>query len=118
MYRYFWDDSIGLSSDIGSMFALSLILGPEMGRMSKKDINNSLIRAYYVGATVGIQGRCQFHKWVAAVLEPRVTFVPYTAPHADIAAPSDNMNYCDVLFNLNIGLEVRIPAWHKPSKQK
>ena len=118
MYRYFWDDSKGLSSDIGSMFGLSLILGPEMGRMSKKDINNSLIRAYYVGATVGIQGRCQFHKWVTAVLEPRVSFVPYTAPHADIAAPSDNMNYCDVLFNLNIGLEVRIPAWHKPSKQK
>jgi hypothetical protein len=105
-------------TDMEPLFGLALIAGPEMGRMSKVDIGNNLIREYYVGVTGGLQGRYRLHKWVIALVEPRFTLVPYTAPHADIEAPGDHMNYCDALLNINVGLEVRIPAWHKPSRLK
>ena len=118
MGRYYRNKSNGVSDDVEPLFGLALLLGPEMGRMRKIDLNNKVLREYYVGVTGGIQARFRLHKWVSALVEPRFSLVPYTAPHADIEAPSDRMNYFDALLNLNLGLEVRIPALHKPLKRK
>lgn len=118
MGRYFRNKSKGVSDDVEPLFGLSLLLGPEMGRMWKYDRNNQMLREYYVGAAGGLQARFRVHKWVSVLAEPRFTVVPYTAPHVDKEAPNDRMNYYDVLLNFNVGLEVRIPALHRSPKQK
>lgn len=118
MGRYFINKSKGVSDDVEPLFGLALLVGPEMGRMRKNDRDNLTVQEYYVGVAGGLQARYRLHKWASALFEPRFTLVPYTAPHADIEAPSDKMNYYDVLLSFNLGLEIHIPALHKSSKRK
>ena len=118
MVRYFRNKSNGVSDDVEPLFGLALLAGPEMGRMRKNDRNKMMVQEYYVGLAGGLQARFRLHKWVSALVEPRFTLVPYTAPHVDIEAPSDRMNYYDALLNINLGLEVNIPALHRSSKRK
>ena len=99
------------------VFGLSLVAGPELGRIMKQDKARK-ISDHYVGVSCGVQAIFHVHKWVSVFAEPHMKFVPYSAPNADINAPSDYSNYYDGLFNFNIGLEVRLPAYHKPSTKK
>lgn len=94
-------------SDKVSSFGCGVVAGPEVGFMHKKDLGYSL-KKYYVGMAAGVHADCRLGECVSLFLEPRFTFVPYTAPNDDSTSYNINRNYYDSLFNLNIGLEIAL----------
>lgn len=112
MARYFMNKSNGVPGVGDHLFSLAVMVGPEMGHMLKRDRNRN-IHDHYVGLVGGVQARFHVHKWISVLAEPRFSFVPYTAPHADTASVLNNMNYYDGLLNFNVGIEVRLPALHR-----
>ena len=103
-----------ISKGENRFFSLAVLAGPEMGHVLKYDrIRN--IHDHYVGLVGGVQARFNVHKWVTVVAEPRFALVPYSAPNNADGSVLDNANYYDGLLNFNVGLEINIPAYHKPS---
>lgn len=92
-------------------FALSLVFGPEVGYMYKKDhqlMDNSLdliIRTVYAGVCGGVQVKTRLTERLALFLEPRFSIVPYAAPYYDQISINDYRNYYDGIVNCNFGIE-------------
>lgn len=90
-----------------SRFGAGALIGPEAGIMFKKDLDITL-REVYVGLSAGLHADCRVGERVSLFLEPRYTFVPYTAPNDNSTSFDINRNYYDALFNLVLGLEINL----------
>lgn len=84
-----------------------LVIGPEVGRMSKIDVESHLEK-HYVGLVYGLHGDYRICKWLGVFLEPRFTAIPYTAPNDDSTSYNLSRNYYDSLFNFNFGIEISL----------
>lgn len=91
-----------------SRLAVSAFTGPEFGFMRKEDINLK-IDYPYSGLSAGLQVKYQlsaqpgFLQHLAACLELRTSFIPYSA--VSYGHVSTNQNYYDGVVNLGLGLE-------------
>ena len=88
-----------------SALSLSVLAGPEAGRLGKEDLEKDLGK-FYFGVTGGVQFKCRLFKYMSVFLEPRFSVAPYTEV-TDSLDPLKNtgVNYFDSVYNLNIGLE-------------
>ena len=84
-----------------------VVLGPEAGCLIKKDLGETLTR-HYVGLTGAFHLDYHFGKRVGVFIEPRMSLLPYSAPHDSSTANNAYRNYYDGLFNLTLGIEVDI----------
>lgn len=89
------------------IFSLSLLFGPEIGYMYKKDYVNDIGRLYF-GLAGGFQTKFHVHRNLALYLEPRFSSVPYSCKVAS-ADPLKRVreNFYDNLLNLNFGIEIK-----------
>ena len=85
-------------------FAASLLFGPEVGYMYKKDIKET-IATPYIGITGGVQTKFNLTRRFSLFVEPRFSVIPYDAPAHDYSKLNDNRNYYDGLINVNFGIE-------------
>ena len=90
-----------------SPFALSLLFGPEIGYMHKKD-EKLVVGSAYMGLTGGIQAKYYFTDRFALFVEPRFSVVPYDAPLHQQTSSNFYRNYYDGLVNLNFGIEFKL----------
>ena len=93
----------------GTVFGLSVLAGPEMGRIMKQDRREGLSR-HYIGLGGGLHADIRVHSLISVFVEPRFSLVPYSAPNDDHDLPGDNRNYFDGLLNFNIGFDIHIPS--------
>lgn len=112
MGRSFYNKSKGVSDPVEPLFGLSILAGPQVGHIMKYD-RTFIINEHYTGLTGALQARFRVHKWVSVIAEPRFTIIPYNAPNGDPHGANADQNYYDALMNFNVGLEVRIPSYHK-----
>lgn len=91
-------------NDRRSMFALSLLLGPEIGYMYKVD-KDLVVNTAYIGLTGGVQAKFNITDRFSLFMEPRFLVLPYDAPSHDATIVNDYRNYYDGLFNVNLGIE-------------
>ena len=82
-----------------------VVLGPEAGCMVKQDLGSTLTK-HYVGLTSALHIDWKFGKRYAIFVEPRMSFLPYSAPHDQSTVNNVNRNYYDGLFNFNFGMEI------------
>ena len=82
-----------------------VVLGPQVGYMSKIDIESELEK-HYVGLAYGLHGDYRVFDWLGVFVEPRFSIIPYTAPNSDSTSNNVCRNYYDSLFNFNVGLEI------------
>ena len=102
----------GTVSSLGStdrFFGLSVLAGPELGYMKKRDLNRD-DKGCYIGFAGGIQARFRVNKWISVLAEPRVTVVPHSAPNASKIHPAPRTNTIDGVMSFNAGIELRIPT--------
>ncbi len=97
-------DLMSLNKNLGEdfPFSLSLLVGPEAGLVKKEDVDRE-IRHVYVGAAGGIQAKVRISKAVSIFIEPRCSAIQYS----DMINAAQRANYKDVLFNCNLGIEIR-----------
>ena len=93
-----------------SIFALSLLCGPEIGYMHKVDTDESeypVISSAYMSLTGGLQAKVDVNRRMSLFMEPRFSLVPYDAPSHD---PMNNKykNFFDGIMNLNFGIEFKL----------
>ena len=86
-------------------FGCSIIAGPEVGYMSKRDLD-SVLNKHYVGITGGLSADCRLSERISVFVEPRFSIIPYTASNDVSTSPYFSRNYYDALLNFNIGIEV------------
>ena len=86
-------------------FGCSIIAGPEVGYMCKRDLD-SVLKKHYVGITGGLSADCRLSERISVFVEPRFSIIPYTAPNDVSTSPYFSRNYYDALLNFNIGIEV------------
>jgi len=91
-------------NDRRSLFALSLLLGPEIGYMYKVD-KDLVVNTAYIGLTGGVQAKFNITDRFSLFMEPRFLVLPYDAPSHDATIVNDYRNYYDGLFNVNLGIE-------------
>ena len=100
---------LDLAGRDNSPFGLALIAGPEAGLVSSSEENPVIFggyafpgnRSFYVGATTGIQLRARIYRRIYAVLEPRVSIIPYAARDRS-SSRADNQ--VDVVLSTNLGV--------------
>ena len=97
-----WDNKVA------DRFALSAVLGPEIGRMIKEDKKEPL-SVHYIGLTGGLNASVKVFKFLSVFLEPRFSVVPYSAVSPDVMSASENRNYYDALLGVNLGVNILIP---------
>ena len=86
-------------------WSVPVFVGPELGWMSKKDIDRTLSVAYF-GVTYGAQVDYRFFKNLSFYLEPRMSVVPYAVTEkSPITELETRTTYYDYLFNLNFGIK-------------
>ena len=91
-------------------FSFSLIAGPEVGYMNKKDQKalkdeyQSYINTAYFGITGGVQAKVAVADRCSLYLEPRFALLPYSAPYY-LTSSNKYRNYYDCTLNLNLGIE-------------
>ena len=88
------------------LLSFSLMLGPELGILHKSDPYRSNIRYFYVGASAGLQFKCRIARGLSVYLEPRASYVPYSA--YAFSSATENKNYYDVVLSLSLGIEYRL----------
>ena len=86
-----------------SRSGIGIVLGPETGYMVKKDLGYS-VPDVYVGLSTGLHGDYRIDDRVSLFIEPRFTFVPYTAKNDKSTSYNCYRNYYDSLFNFVFGL--------------
>lgn len=99
-------------SSIGSsdrFFGLSVLVGPELGYMKKRDLVRD-DKGCYVGLASGLQARFRVNEWISVLAEPRVTIVPHSAPNNAKVVHGARVNTVDGIMSFNAGLEIRIPT--------
>lgn len=92
-------------------FGLSLLLGPEANILNTTEEDPYMLgaigilkgRRAYLGATGGVQFRARLYKRLSAILEPRVSVVPYLIRSQEEGLQAQNS--LDVLFSANLGLQ-------------
>ena len=91
-----------------SDFSVSLLAGPEVAAMTKRESSRNLTN-FYLGLTGGLQLKYRILEYISIFLEPRVGIVPYTIV-TDSLDPLKHVghNYYDTLYNLNIGVELSL----------
>lgn len=97
-----WDNKVA------DHFALSAVLGPEIGRMIKEDKTKPL-SVHYIGLSGGLNASVKVFKFLSVFVEPRFSIVPYSAASADVTSTSENRNYYDALLGANLGVNILIP---------
>lgn len=108
-------------------WGFSLMAGPEAGIIGTSEEEPVILGGqpfpegwvFYVGATAGAQLRARINRRFSAVLEPRASFIPYTATDGTRAD-----NQLDILFSTNLGVHYDIPsvqerrAWWQKAQHK
>ena len=91
-----------------SDFSVSLLAGPEVAAVTKRESSRNLTN-FYLGLTGGLQLKYRILEYISIFLEPRVGIVPYTIV-TDSLDPLKHVghNYYDILYNLNIGVELSL----------
>lgn len=87
-------------------FSLSVYGGPEVGLIHKQDPYYKDIVEPYAGVTLAPQVKYRLAGGFSAYLEPRVSFVPYSA--YAFKTSTVNVNYYDAVVSLSIGVEYRL----------
>ena len=97
----------------GKHLAAYAFAGPEAGMLFKEDYDRPQIVYPYVGASAGIQAKVRVFRGISLFLEPRLSYVPYSANA--FSSQTKNKNYYDAVVSLSMGLEVRTGAayWKK-----
>ena len=95
----------------GDRFSASVLVGPEIGFLLKRDPYRTDIRYPYVGATTALQAKCRLLEGVSVFLEPRCSYVPYSA--YAFSTSTENKNYYDAVISLSLGLEYRLGKFEK-----
>lgn len=88
-----------------SGFALSILTGPEVGAIYKKDPYYKDILFPYVGFTVAPQVKVRVFRGFSLFVEPRLSYVPYSA--YAFQSSTINRNYYDAVVSLSLGAEIR-----------
>lgn len=87
-------------------FSVAVMAGPEVGVLDKKDPYRKDIVYPYVGATAGIQAKCWIAGGLSVFIEPRASYVPYSA--YAFSSSTENKNYYDAVISLSMGFEYRL----------
>jgi len=87
-------------------FSAAVMAGPEVGILNKRDPNRKNIVYPYVGASAGIQVKYLVYDGISVFIEPRASYVPYSA--YAFSTSTENKNYYDAVMSLSIGLEYRL----------
>lgn len=105
-------DFVGMFSKNESRWSASVMGGPEVGLLRKKDPSpdHKDIRYLYVGVTAALQGKCRLWKGLGVFVEPRLSIVPYAADA--YMTSTRNRNYYDAVFDLSLGLEYKFGNNH------
>lgn len=93
------------SSDL--KWGCGVIAGPEVGYLSKVDIESRLDK-HYVGFVGGFYGDYRILKWLGVFVEPCFSIIPYTAPNNDSTSNNISKNYYDSLLKFNVGFEFHL----------
>lgn len=87
-------------------FSVAVMAGPEVGLLNKKDPYRKDIVYPYVGASAGIQAKCRIAGGLSVFIEPRASYVPYSA--YAFSTSTENKNYYDAVMSLSLGFEYRL----------
>lgn len=85
----------------------SVLIGPEIGYMYKKD-QTLVVTSAYLGITGGLQAKCYLTRRFALFVEPRFSIVPYDAPLHEQTSSNYFRNYYDGILNCNFGIEFKL----------
>lgn len=85
-----------------SRLATSVFVGPEFGFMRKEDVD-LIIKYQYTGLSCGVHIKFRIIPRLSVFLEPRISFIPYSAISYNHV--STNQNYYDGLVNVGLGVE-------------
>lgn len=85
--------------------SVPVIFGPEIGGMTKRELENDIRRAY-LGLSGGLQVKYRVSGWFSVFVEPHFSIVPYSVVE-DVLDPLKNVgtNYYDNTISLNLGVE-------------
>jgi len=89
-----------------SPFSAGVLAGPEFGVLYKIDPYYKNIVYPYVGFTVAAQAKYRVWKGLSVFVEPRLSYVPYSA-YAFMTS-TVNRNYYDYVTSVSLGLEYRL----------
>ena len=85
----------------------SVVFGPEIGYMYKKD-RNDVVKSFYMGVSTGAQVKFRLTPMLSLYAEPRFSIVPYSAK-APLGETNNNYrNYYDGVMNFNAGIEINL----------
>ena len=107
--RRIYNHSVGSLGSSDRFFGLSVLAGPELGYMKKRDVTLDA-KGCYVGFAGGLQARFRVNELISVLAEPRVTVVPHSAPNTSKAVSGARVNNIDGIMSFNAGLEIRIPT--------
>lgn len=108
----------GMSED--SRFGVVALLGHEVGNVLKMEPSDQQYfprgGAWYVGFSGAVQLKVRFFRGMTLFVEPRFSYVPYTAPY--VLEGMQYKNYYDAVFSMSMGLEARLGGkyWRKKEK--
>lgn len=89
---------------------ISVLAGPEVGYMIKKDPNLHDVTYPYVGLSAGLQVSVRLFAGLYLNLEPHVGIIPYSATSFTWA--NQNQDYYDALFGVSMGFEYRFGRYY------
>ena len=104
LVRYFMFDGTATRH---AFLSASVVVGPEIGYMHKKDRNDAL-KTMYMGITGGAQVKFRLTPTFAMFAEPRFSIVPYAARVPVGTMLNSHKNYYDGLLNFNVGMELSL----------
>ena len=81
--------------------------GPEAGLLFKQDPYYKNIIYPYAGASGALQVKYRLWKGVSIFLEPRLSWVPYSA-HTFLRNDTQDDNYYDYVMSVSLGIETRL----------
>lgn len=108
-FRMFPDTAFDLWAQY-TQLGISLIVGPEVGYMIKKDPNLYDIQYPYVGLSSSLQFSVNLYRGLYLNLEPRISIVPYSAQSFTWA--NFNKDYYDALWGVSLGIEYRFGRYY------
>jgi hypothetical protein len=107
--RRIYNGTVGSLGSTDRFFGLSVLAGPELGHMKKRELVKD-DKGCYIGFAGGLQARFRVNKWISVLAEPRFTVVPHSAPNAAKNVYTTRVNTIDGVMSFNAGLEIRIPT--------
>lgn len=89
---------------------ISILAGPEVGYMIKKDPNLYDVRYPYVGLSAGLQVSVRLFAGLYLNIEPHAGIIPYSA--TSFEWDNQNKDYYDALFGISMGFEYRFGRYY------